>query len=205
MSTSNDMPDLPAFLKIPQAERDASWKGRKLTYPGALKPADNSQDPSTIAFLAEIERRDREQARKKKADRKEARIITARQRASLKAAMTAAKSENGDDDMSKTAAKKKTSNARRASSARKADAAKARRTPSKKASAAARAPKSEGGVRAGSKLETIVGLLKRPQGCTTADVLEATGWPAVSMPQQAKAAGLTLKKEKVDGRTVYRA
>jgi Protein of unknown function (DUF3489) len=61
------------------------------------------------------------------------------------------------------------------------------------------------GVRPGSKLALIVGLLRRPKGCTTKQVLEATGWPAVSMPQQAKAAGLTLQKEKVDGVTVYRA
>ena len=63
----------------------------------------------------------------------------------------------------------------------------------------------KGEVRAGSKLELIVGLLKRPDGCTTADVLKATGWPAVSMPQQARSAGLTLKKEKVDGVTRYSA
>lgn len=60
-------------------------------------------------------------------------------------------------------------------------------------------------VRAGSKLETIVKLLKREEGCTTADVLKATGWPSVSMPQQAKAAGLQLLKEKKGGVTVYRA
>ena len=61
------------------------------------------------------------------------------------------------------------------------------------------------GVRPGSKLAIIADLLRRPEGCTTADVLKATGWPAVSMPASAKAAGLALKKEKVDGVTVYRA
>lgn len=60
-------------------------------------------------------------------------------------------------------------------------------------------------VRPGSKLETIVKLLTREEGCTTADVLKATGWPSVSMPQQAKAAGLTLHKEKAGGVTRYRA
>jgi hypothetical protein len=189
--SNDDLPDLPAFLKIPQAERDASWKGRKLTHPGAFKaPADQPADPSTAAFLAEIARRDREQARKKKADRKEARIITARQRASFKAALEAAKT--GDDDMAKKIAKK---------AAKKT----ARKSAPKAAKKTARATKSEGGVRPGSKLETIVGLLKRPEGCTTKQVLQATDWPSVSMPQQAKAAGLTLKKEKVDGVTVYRA
>ena len=61
------------------------------------------------------------------------------------------------------------------------------------------------GIRPGSKVELIAGLLKRPEGCTTADVLTATGWPAVSMPAQAKAAGLTLKKEKDGSVTRYRA
>ena len=61
------------------------------------------------------------------------------------------------------------------------------------------------GVRPGSKLEIIVGMLQRPEGCTTKQVLEAVRWPAVSMPQQARAAGLKLKKEKVDGITIYRA
>ncbi len=48
-----------------------------------------------------------------------------------------------------------------------------------------------------SKVDLIGALLLRPEGCTTADVLEATGWPSVSMPAQAKLAGLTLRKEKV--------
>lgn len=55
------------------------------------------------------------------------------------------------------------------------------------------------GPRAGSKTAIIAELLQRSNGCTTADVLEATGWPTVSMPQQAKAAGLKLRKDKVKG------
>lgn len=50
-----------------------------------------------------------------------------------------------------------------------------------------------------SKVEVIARLLRRPKGCTTADVLKATKWPSVSMPQQAEAAGLKLRKEK-DGK-----
>lgn len=56
-----------------------------------------------------------------------------------------------------------------------------------------------------SKLEMITRMLKSAKGCTTAEVLAATKWPSVSMPQQARAAGLRLVKEK-DGRvTRYRA
>jgi hypothetical protein len=63
--------------------------------------------------------------------------------------------------------------------------------------------KTETGVRPGTKLEKVVQLLQRPNGCTNEDVLKATGWPSVSMPQQAKAAGITLVKEKTDGVTRY--
>jgi len=59
------------------------------------------------------------------------------------------------------------------------------------------------GVRPGSKLEIIVGLLKRKEGCTTAQVLAATKWPSVSMPQQAKAAGLELDTVKEGRTTTY--
>ncbi len=58
-------------------------------------------------------------------------------------------------------------------------------------------------VRPGSKLEIVVGLLTRQEGCTAADVLKATEWPAVSMPQQARAAGLTLRQEKEGKTTRY--
>lgn len=81
------------------------------------------------------------------------------------------------------------------------------RTPVDKEAAKPRPSKSEviSHIRPGSKLEIIVGLLTRKEGCTAADVMSATDWPSVSMPQQAKAAGLKLKKVK-DGRvTRYRA
>jgi len=56
-----------------------------------------------------------------------------------------------------------------------------------------------GGNRAGTKAELIGGLLRRPEGCTAAEVMTAANWPSVSMPAQAKACGLTLRKEKVPG------
>jgi Protein of unknown function (DUF3489) len=51
----------------------------------------------------------------------------------------------------------------------------------------------------GNKTERIMALLKREQGCTRAEVLKATGWPSISMPATAKAAGLKLKREKAKG------
>lgn len=74
------------------------------------------------------------------------------------------------------------------------------RSPVKGKTAAA---KTEEGAK--SKLDLIGDLLKRKDGCTTADVLAVTGWPTVSMPQQAKALGLKLKKEKDGKVSRYRA
>jgi hypothetical protein len=85
--------------------------------------------------------------------------------------------------------------------------AKPKKAPKASKPKVASAPKEKnGGVRPGSKTEIVANLLKRPEGCTTADILAATGWPAVSVPAMAKAAGLTLKKEKNKGEpTRYRA
>lgn len=53
-----------------------------------------------------------------------------------------------------------------------------------------------------SKKEVIADLLKN--GTTTTEVLAATGWPAVSMPAQAHAAGMKLEKYKEGGVTKYK-
>ncbi len=59
-----------------------------------------------------------------------------------------------------------------------------------------RKPRAEGP----NKRQIAADLLKRPEGCTAKEILEATGWPAVSVPAIAKASGLTLRQEK-DGRS----
>lgn len=85
---------------------------------------------------------------------------------------------------------------------------KAARTPVKGKTAGkkpAKAAKTGDGPRPGSKLEIIGKMLARPEGCTAKQVLDACDWTAVSMNQQATALGVKLKKEKVDGVTVYRA
>jgi hypothetical protein len=56
-----------------------------------------------------------------------------------------------------------------------------------------------------NKLAKIVALLKRPSGCTREEVLKATGWMAVSMQQQARAADLKLKVDESKRPFVYRA
>jgi len=54
-----------------------------------------------------------------------------------------------------------------------------------------------------TKREIAANLLQRPEGCTTRDILDATGWPAVSVPAIAKASGLTLRQEKCGRVTRY--
>lgn len=57
--------------------------------------------------------------------------------------------------------------------------------------------------REGSKLALIAEMLRRKNGCTAEEVKKATGWPAVSMPTQARLAGLKLFKEKVGKHFIY--
>lgn len=74
-----------------------------------------------------------------------------------------------------------------------------------KAAKTARDPAGTKTIRPGSKLEIVVGLLTRKEGCTTAEALAATDWPAISFNQQAKAAGITLRKVKEGKVTRYYA
>ena len=55
---------------------------------------------------------------------------------------------------------------------------------------------------AGGQSRPHASLLRGPDGCTTREILEAPGWPAVSVPAIAKASKLTLQKE--DGRSPAR-
>lgn len=68
-----------------------------------------------------------------------------------------------------------------------------------KAAPRARAPRAGGPT----KRDLAADLLRRPEGCTTKDILEVTQWPAVSVPAIAKASGLTLRQEKVGRVTTY--
>jgi hypothetical protein len=53
-----------------------------------------------------------------------------------------------------------------------------------------------------SKTAIVADLLRK--GTTTAEVLKVTGWPSVSMPAMAKAAGLELTKHDENGITIYK-
>jgi hypothetical protein len=49
--------------------------------------------------------------------------------------------------------------------------------------------------KAGSKTEKIYKLLTRKSGCTRAEVLEATQWPAISIQKISETLGLKLRKD----------
>ena len=71
------------------------------------------------------------------------------------------------------------------------------KNPPNVAPAKAKAPRGQ------SKTAMVGQMLLDPRGCTTADILKATGWPSVSVPAQAKAVGLGLRKEKDGSVTRY--
>jgi len=125
---------------------------------------------------------------------RDARRITAR---SAKPAESAAKAAQQEVPMETQTTESVVSKTKKTAKSKKPARAKSRTTVKPEAKT--------NGIRAGSKLEIIVGLLKRPEGCTMAEVTEAVGWKTMSFPQQAKAAGLTLKKEKDGSVTRYRA
>jgi hypothetical protein len=55
-TTMHDDLELPAFLRIPQAERRASWKGRKLTTQGAMfRPVTKTEEAATRKLRKELE------------------------------------------------------------------------------------------------------------------------------------------------------
>jgi hypothetical protein len=83
--------------------------------------------------------------------------------------------------------------------------AKAKKSAKAKGSTKAKAPaKTKGSAKKSGESKTaLVGkLMNRKEGCTTADVLKLTGWPAVSMPAMAAALGVKLRKVK-EGRTTH--
>jgi hypothetical protein len=67
------------------------------------------------------------------------------------------------------------------------------------------APKVRGGKgrELRGKLVGIREILLREGGCARSDILEFTGWTACSVQAQAKACGLDLRQEKIDGKYRY--
>lgn len=213
---------IPACLRVDAAEqlrRNALWKGRRLrptremTFSAPTDRAD--KDPGTKRLLEELAAKARADEKAKRESRKEARLIKARQRAKPPAVSEGQQAHNPEGETTMKTATSKTDQVAaprvsranrkgpkvrkaRVASARKADRAKA--APKARKARVAGAPR---GIRPGSKLEIVVGLLTRAAGCTTAEALAATGWPAISFNQQAKAASLALRKVKEGKVTRY--
>jgi Protein of unknown function (DUF3489) len=165
-----------AAIVAPEERRDA-WKGRKLTKPRDIKAPAKDEEPATKALRKEL----------------------AKAKETKKAARLARLNELKGTAMPKTKlAPKANKKAAKAPVAKKATKARAKATAAPRPAAG-----SAKGLRPGSKVALVANLLTRPQGCTATEVKAACDWTAVSMPAQAKAAGLTLRQEKIDGVTRY--
>ncbi len=191
MPTADDI-DIPDFLRIPQEQRRAAWRGRKLTSPRDQKVPAKDEDAATKAL-----RRETAVAEEAKKAARFARLNELKQErttAMKTPTKKLSKSEQVASLRTRGAEAKGPKPAKKAAAVKKTAKTRARMPTAAKP--ANDAPKV---VRTGSKLEIVVGLLKRKEGCTSAEILAATDWPAVSVPQQARAAGLTLRQEK-DGK-----
>jgi hypothetical protein len=192
---------LPSAAIISPEERKEAWKGRKLSRPKDLAAPKKDEDQATAKLRKELVA---QEAAKKAARLERLQELNHHTRkAKIMKTVTMSKT----DQVAALRVRRASAKGPKAASSAKAKPAKhsdpeqvpvyrPRRAKGAKA-------KPETGIRPGSKLELIVGLLTRKEGCTTADVLSVTDWPAVSMPQQAKAAGLKLKKVKEGKVTRY--
>jgi hypothetical protein len=60
-------------------------------------------------------------------------------------------------------------------------------------------------ARTGSKAFIVGELLLRPEGVTRAEACAATGWPSISLPQQAEACGLSFTTQRIGREVRYYA
>lgn len=109
--------------------------------------------------------------------------------------------------VSKTKKASKAKSAKKAAAAKPAKPAKAAKAAKPAKATAKKASKANGaGPRHGTKTATVAAMLQSKKGCTRAEILDATGWPSVSVQQLAKLAGLDLARPEKEGRVFrYRA
>ena len=186
----------PTGAIIPAEERAVAWKGRKLTKPRDLKTPVKDEDAATKQLRKELEAAEAKKKSERLARLKELSAQKRDQAMKTKTETTGSKAEQVKALRERRAVAKGT----KVPAPKKAKTAKAS-TKAKKVRTVAAG--SAGDVRPGSKLELIVGLLTRKEGCTTQDALDATGWPTLSFNQQAKAAGIKLRKVKEGRITRY--
>lgn len=178
--------DIPESLRV-ENRRPLSAEAKAKLEANLAAAKQKAPDSGTTAVAAEL------------ADRKRTkREVKKERKAAEKTGKTTAMPLSGAAAVAAITGKAKRSSGGSKPKATGKSASKGAGAPKKKASAAkgAKPKKPAKATAGGSKVETIGKLLLRPSGCTTADVLAATGWPSVSMPQQAKAAGLRLRREK---------
>lgn len=194
--SKNDLPDLPDYLKISEEDRAKAWEDNP-PKPFIAPAITTRDDPAVAQIKADIQNRVelKKAARFAKLKAKTAdqtyrpgmrwcpkRCAFITDSPSKKERKTMSELENNTETKVPTPKKKKTNGAKK--------------TAKKKVAAKPKKPKKEGP----SKTAIVARLLQRQNGCTSAEVLEATNWPAVSMPAIAKAAKLKLRKEKEPGK-----
>lgn len=195
---------MPECLFLTADERRESWKGMRLrptsSFADPKRPA-KDEDPATKQLRKELAAAEEAKKAARLARLKElnqrTRVVPNPKQESAMSKSNAKKTPKADQVAglrTRRAAQKGAGAAKPAARGKAASKAKPRSTAAR--TPAGGAPKA---IRPGSKLEIVYGLLTRKEGCTTAEVLAATEWPAVSMPQQARSAGLTLRQEK-DGK-----
>ena len=86
---------------------------------------------------------------------------------------------------------------------KKAKSKRPARPAAKAASSKPRAGGKSNGSRPGTKTAAVAELLTRKEGCTAKEIMDLCHWPSVSVPQQARAAGLKLRSKKEGRITRY--
>lgn len=193
---------IPDFCKMSPEARKAAWAAYDLKNPKPVAATTETTKMKPKTGKADQLRAMREaEAAKREAEAKRA------SKNSPKKMETAVTTSDTHVTPSKPEEEPKAEQQESSMSSRKTNkAAKAKARSAVKGKTKAKAPKkakAEKTARSGSKTEVIKGLLSRAAGCTAADVMEATGWPSVSMPQQARNLGIKLKTEKEGRVTRY--
>jgi hypothetical protein len=194
---------LPPSVILTQEERAAAWKGQRLTkmldVAGKARQQEK-QDPGTAALVAELEAKAKAEAARKKADRKEAGIIRARQKAALNPKETdMAKKQN-------TAKKAPAKKAKKAAAPKAAPKKVAKKISTPKAPKLPKTPKPPAAPKVAGKpssVDQVMALMCRPGGATMEQLVEATGIEPHPMRSKIKRCrelrGLTVDSEAYEG------
>lgn len=197
---------IPDFCKMSPEARKAAWAAYDLKNPKpvAATTETTKMKPKTTGKADQLRAMREAEAAKREAEAKAENKKTTKKMATAASASDTPTTPSTPEDDPKAVKQESEMSTRKTKTATKAKARNAVKGKTKaKAPKKANAAKAEKTARSGSKTEAIKSLLSRAAGCTAAEVMEATGWPSVSMPQQARNLGIKLKTEKEGRVTRY--